>query len=146
MKGLISMKKIFTAILLFLTIITITGCKRIIILKDDAPTITNSKKIGSYAKNTNLNFDSAKFKTKLNETMDKIIDAKEYYDIEEALYSILNNVTELMRKYSVANCLTNYDPENSEYIDKYNVLHDAYYDYEEFYNNMIVEIGKMMNS
>ena len=136
------MKKILSFLLIFLTIITVTGCKRIIILKTDEPTITNQKKIGALAKNTNLSFDDVKFKQKLNETLDKISDAKEYYDVEEALYSIINSVTELMRKYTIADCLTNYDPNNSEYTEKYNILHDAYYEYEDFYNKMIVELSR----
>ena len=136
------MKKLFSFLLLLLTIITVTGCKRIIILKTDEPTITNQKKIGALAKKTNLSFDDVKFKQKLNETLDLISDAKEFYDVEEALYAILNSVIELMRKYTIADSLSNYDPDNSEYKEKYNILHDAYYEYEDFYNRMIVEISR----
>ena len=136
------MKKFFSILLIFLTIITVTGCKRIIILKTDEPTIINHKKIGAFAKNMNLTFDDVKFKQRLDETLDIISDAKDYYDIDEALRKIISSITELTRKYTVADCLTNYDPNNSEYTEKFNALQDAYYEYEKFYNKMIVEISR----
>ena len=136
------MKKLFSFLLIFLTIITMTGCKRIIILKDDAPSITNTNKIGSFVKKMDLEFNNITFKNQLNETLDKIMDAKDYSELDEALYPILNKVTSLFKKYSIADALTNYDPNNSEYKEKYEILRDSYYDYEDFYNKLIVEVGK----
>ena len=136
------LKKFFSFFLILITLFTICGCDRIIILKDTPATITNTNKLGSYVKKMNLDFDKVDFKKKLDEALDKIYVAEEFYDIDEAFYDVLKKLNDLVKKYYVAEALTSYMQDNSDYKEKYENLRDAYFDYQTFLNKAIVEMSK----
>ena len=136
------MKKIFTFFLIFITLFTICGCRRVIKLKDDPASVESVTKIGSYIKKANIDFNDVSFKKTLNESLDKIYDAKDYNEIYTAFYAVIKKVNELVNKYYVAEVLVSYDQENSEYKEKYDILKDSYYEYQTFYNKALVEISK----
>lgn len=135
------MKKIIFSILFISLFITLPGCTRQTKLKNKTATIENVNKIGKNIKNIDLEFDRASFNKTLNETLDKIIDAKEFNEIDDALYSLINKINDLSIKYYASQAIMDYDKNNTKYEEKYKNIRDSYNDYVSFYNKMIVELS-----
>lgn len=136
------MKKVFLLTISTLFMFTLGGCKREIRLINDYPTFSNYNKLGKSVKNMDLSFDDVSYKKQLDEALDHIIDAKDYDTIYDELIKLNSKTDQMFKKYIYADTLTNYDQDNSEYINYFNALNDAYYYYVDFRNNVIVKLSE----
>lgn len=136
------MKKILYLIITCLTIITISGCKKNIKPKDEIPSVTNVNKIGAKIKKMNIDFNDVTYKNDLDKALENIKNANNYDEIYDYLISISPKTNSMINKYLVADALVNYDPDNTTYVEKSKTLTNAYYDYVDFYNNLVVELAK----
>lgn len=134
-------KKILFTLISTLFIFSASACKRRIRLINDKPTVESVNKIGKFVKNYNLDFNDVTFKQNLEDVLEEIKGSNLNYDeIYNLIYKVYNKVSELNRKFYIADALYNYDMDNIELEEKREILSDSYYEYEKFVANITYEL------